>query len=274
MRAAPAVRRAAAARLAAAGCVAATEEAGELCAAAPGPAQLESLLCRREAGEPLAWVTGWTVFCGCRVTVHRGVYVPRHQTEELARRAAAALGRRGVLVDLCTGSGAVAVAVGAAVPGATVVGTDRDPAAAANAAANGVRVVVADLGDGLATGCADVVSAVAPYVPTGAIRLLARDVQAYEPVVALNGGEEGLDVLRRVVAAASRLLVGGGWLLVEVGAGQERGLAPALEAHGFASAVVWHDEDGDVRGLAARRRAGGRAAGAEHRSSISDVHAE
>ncbi len=79
------------------------------------------------------------------------------------------------------------------------------------------------------------------------------DVQRYEPRGALDGGADGLDVARRVVAAASRLLARGGWLLIELGGNQDEGLAPDLAAAGFRTVEAWHDEDGDLRGLAAQR---------------------
>lgn len=123
-------KRALAARLAEAGCVAAWEEAGELMDAAAGdPVLLEALASRRLAGEPLAWVTGWVAFAGHRVGVHPGVYVPRAQTEALVARAVELLPDGGLAADLCTGSGAVALALRRARPRARVVATDVDPAA-------------------------------------------------------------------------------------------------------------------------------------------------
>ena len=98
----------------------------------------------------------------------------------------------------------------------------------------------------------DVVTAVAPYVPTAAIALLPADVQRYEPRVALDGGTDGLDLVRRVVVAAGDLLRAGGWLLLEVGGDQDRVLAPTLAANGFDATTGWWDDDGDLRGLATR----------------------
>lgn len=239
-------------RLAAAGCVAAAEEAAELVAAAPDDGTLEGWLVRREGGEPLAWITGTTRFCGRPLHVAPGVYVPRAQTEELARRAAAVLPPHGRAVDLCTGVGAVAAHLRAEVPTADVVGVDVDRRAAACARRNGVPVVVADLAAALHAEV-DVVTAVAPYVPTRQLSLLPADVQRHEPRLALDGGGDGLDVVRRVVAAAARLLRPGGALLVEVGGDQDDGLAPALE-RSFDRATPWLDDEGDLRGLVARRR--------------------
>lgn len=241
-------------RLLAAGCVAADEEADELVGAAPDRATLERWVRRREEGEPLAWITGTVVFCGRPLRVDPGVYVPRAQTEDLARRAAGLLagaGASGRAVDLCTGSGAVAAHLIAESPSAAVVGVDIDPHAAACARRNGVSAVVGDLDPPLRDHSFDIVTAVAPYVPTGELRFLPTDVQRYEPRRALHGGDDGLDLVRRVVIAAARLLRRGAWLLIEVGGDQDRALHPMLTAHGFAAIITWADEDGDLRGLAA-----------------------
>lgn len=237
-------------RLAAAGCVAAGEEAAELLAAAPDEPTLEAWLRRREQGEPLAWITG-VPFCGRRLYVAPGVYVPRIQSEELARRAAALLPEAGRAVDLCTGAGAVAAHLMAHDPTAAVIGFDLDVRAAACARGNGVPAAVADLAAPVRHADFDVVTAVAPYVPTGELRLLPADVQHYEPRLALDGGVDGLDLVRRVIAAARQLLRPGGWLLLEIGGDQDEGVAPILAAHGFDLVTPWWDDDADLRGVAA-----------------------
>jgi release factor glutamine methyltransferase len=240
-------------RLTAAGCVAAAEEADEMLAATPDDDTLETWLSRRERGEPLAWITGSTTFCGRAVLVSEGVYVPRIQSEELARRAAVLLPSGGSALDLCTGAGAVAVHLKAEVPSGFVVGVERDPKAATCARRNGVPAVIADLAEAIRPGRSfDVVTAVAPYVPTAELRLLPSDVQRYEPALALDGGDEGLDVVRRVVIAAGALLKPGGWLLIELGADQDEQLADDLTNAGLRGPTPWWDEDGDLRGLAAQ----------------------
>jgi release factor glutamine methyltransferase len=241
-------------RLRAAGCVAAEEEADQLVEAAPDGSALQVWLERREKGEPLAWITGTTRFCGHTVKVDPGVYVPRGQSEQLARRAAALLpGIGGRVADLCTGSGAIAVHLSAEVPGATVVGVDNDRRAVACARRNGVAACIGDLHCPLRPAAFDVVTAVAPYVPTEDLRFLPADVQRYEPRSALDGGPDGLAVLRRIVDAAAHLLRAGGWLLTELGGDEDESLLPILAATGFDSVGTWFDEDGDLRGLAARR---------------------
>jgi release factor glutamine methyltransferase len=239
-------------RLRAAGCVAADEEADELLAAASDRATLEAWIRRRERGEPLAWITGTLLFCGHQVRVDPGVYVARLQSEELARRAAALLAEGSRAADLCTGAGAIAVHLMSAVPRARVVGLDVDIASAVCARSNGIPTVVGDLDEPLGARAFDMVTAVAPYVPSGELRLLPADVQTYEPRRALDGGDDGLDLVRRIVHAASRLLRPGGWLLTELGGDQDRLLAKALAMSGFGSVEPWADEDGDLRGLAAQ----------------------
>ena len=240
------------ARLARAGCIAAGEEALQLVTAAPDAATLASWTARRERGEPLAWITGTTRFCGRTILVDAGVYVPRPQTEELAQRAGELLPEGGRAADLCTGSGALAVHLAASVPTADVVGVDIDRRAVRCARSNGVDVVLGDLAAPLGSRLFDMVTSVAPYVPTSHMVFLPADVQCYEPRLALDGGADGLVVVRRVVDAAARLLRQGGWLLVEVGAEQERLLAPTLEASGLAVMASWRDADGDLRGVAAQ----------------------
>ncbi len=246
-----------AASLARAGCVAADEEAAELAARAAGdPALLRSLGERRIRGEPLAWITGRVRFGGLSVAVDPGVYVPRWQSLALARHAAGRLPARGTAVDLCTGSGAIAAALGTARPGARVLATDIDPRAVACARANGVEAFTGDLFGGLPHGLAggvDVVVAVVPYVPTPALRLLPRDTLRFEDAAHYDGGADGTDVLRRVVHESTRFLRPAGSLLLELGGEQADRLRPDLERHGYGEVETWTDEEGDLRGLRATR---------------------
>ena len=215
---------------------------------------LSTLLGRRLAGEPLAWVTGQTSFDGLTVKVDSGVYVPRWQSIELARRAAARLNDRGTAVDLCTGSGALAMALQRRHAGARVLATDLDARAVRCARANGVDAYRGDLFSPLPddiVGAVDVIVAVAPYVPTPALILLPRGTLEFEDAAHYDGGPLGTDVLRRIVAAAPRFLIAGGTLLLEVGGEQAELLEVDLRRAGFTHVECWNDEEGDRRGVEA-----------------------
>ncbi len=253
--------------LSAAGCVAAEDEARDLLQRAGGDrGLLAAMVDRRRAGEPLAWITGAAAFCGLSVAVSPGVFVPRPQSEALARRAAARLPASGVAVDLCTGAGAIALFLARARPGARVVGTDLDPAAVACAVGNTVVAHQGDLFEPLPpalAGRVDVVVGVVPYVPTAELRFLPRDARDFEPKMALDGGPDGTDVLRRAIAEAPRWLRPGGHLLLELGADEAELLVGDLDRAGFTRVERLHDEDGDVRGIEAllSSRTDGGAAG-------------
>jgi release factor glutamine methyltransferase len=141
-----------------------------------------------------------------------------------------------------------------------VLATDLDPDAVACARANGVDAYVSDLDAALPSdlaGMVDVVTAVPPYVPDADLEVLPRDVQAWEPRLALLGGVDGLDTTRRVVEAAVRLLRVGGHLLVEIGGDQAGALSEIVERAGFAGVDVLRDAEGDHRGIEATRSGGG-----------------
>jgi release factor glutamine methyltransferase len=244
-------------QLAANGCVAPEEEAAELIrAAADGSRPLEELVARRLRGEPLAWITGFVRFCGLRVHVDPGVYVPRPHTQALARRAASLLPPAGVAVDLCTGSGAVAAVLGAAGRGATVLATDMDPAAVACAQRNGVRALSGDLDEPLpesVRGRVHVMTAVVPYVPGEELHLLPRDVLAHEPRHALDGGPGGTSFLEQVARLSVDWLAPGGRVLLELGGDQAGAVAGTMESGGLSDIRVYRDGDGDDRAIEGRR---------------------
>jgi release factor glutamine methyltransferase len=240
-----------------AGFVSAHQDVLELIAAAGG--DLELVRCwaeRRLDGEPLAWLTGFVIFAGSYVRIDRGVYVPRPQTEALARRAVSLLPAQGLAADLATGSGAIAVVLRYARPSARVVATDIDPDACRCARSNDVEVYQGNLDEPLPVGLAgrfDVVTAVVPYVPTEEMAFLPRDVQRHEPTLALDGGPRGVAVLEQAVRAGSRLLHSRGALLLELGADQDGALGPVLDACGFTLSDRIVDDDGDLRGIHATR---------------------
>jgi release factor glutamine methyltransferase len=244
-----------AALLAGAGFVAARDEADELLARAHGDAGLLAALVRRRlTGEPLAWITGSVSFCGVEIRVDPGVYVPRRQSEPLARRAVERLPEDGAAIDLCTGSGALARILMTERPGARVVASDADERAVACAAANGVEVYGGDLFAPLPRsleGGVDVVVGVVPYVPTPELALLQRDTFTFESVLAYDGGRDGTEILRRVLRDGPRFLRRGGALLLEIGGAQADALGADLARFGYVGSAVLIDEEGDVRGLEA-----------------------
>ena len=259
-------REALATRLTAAGFIAAEEEADELLASAAGDAALlDSLVGRRLTGEPLAWIIGHTWFCGVQLRVDPGVYVPRWQSEALARRAVERLPAKGVAIDLCTGSGAIARTLMVNRPGARVVASDVEERAIACAAANGVEAYRGDLFAPLPReldGRVDVVVGVVPYVPTPALPLLQRDTFAFESPLAYDGGRDGTDILRRVLRDSTRFLRRGGALLLELGGDQADALGDDLARLGYDDISVLVDDEGDVRGIEATLKPGaGRSIG-------------
>jgi release factor glutamine methyltransferase len=240
------------ARLADAGFLAARDEAEELVSCAHDKSALEPMLVRRLGGEPLAWITGFTTFCGLKVRVGSGVYVPRWQSEPLARRAVARLPANGVAIDLCTGSGAIAMVLLDERPDARIVASDVDDRSVACAASNGVAVFRGDLFSAFPLeleGIVDVIVGVVPYVPTSSLRFLARDTLAFESSLSYDGGPDGTDILRRVVAESSRFLRPGGALLLELGGDEVDVLQSDLARHRFTDLTIIFDDDGDVRGI-------------------------
>jgi release factor glutamine methyltransferase len=258
-------------KLRAAGCVFAEDEARLLVAAARTPGELDAMVERRASGLPLEQVVGWAEFCGRRVGVDPGVFVPRRRTEFLvqeavrlarafpARRPVAPTGEAGsvVVVDLCCGSGAVglAVAAGLRAAGAGAVelhAADIEPAAvacarrnAAAAEAIGARVYQGDLYEPLPDGLrgrVNVLTANVPYVPSEEVALLPAEARDHEPRVALDGGADGLEVLRRVAAKAPYWLAPGGVLLTESSERQAEQAAAVLTASGLSAEVAHSDE--------------------------------
>ncbi|HEX6581913.1 MAG TPA: HemK/PrmC family methyltransferase [Actinomycetota bacterium] len=243
--------------LAKGGCVAPEAEAdGLLTAAREGAGPIEELVRRRLRGEPLAWITGSVTFCGRRVRIDPGVFVPRPHTEALARRAVELLPDQGIAVDLCTGSGVVAVVLAAARPRALVAGTDVDPFAVACARRNGVPASEGDLDGPLPPalrGRIDLMTAVVPYVPTEELHLLPRDVLEHEPRRALDGGSGGTRVLVRAAGVASRWLPPGGSVLLELGLDQAAEMTAILTDLGFTDIRTHADADGQDRAIEGRR---------------------
>ncbi|MBT2498870.1 putative protein N(5)-glutamine methyltransferase [Agromyces sp. ISL-38] len=239
-------------RLRAAGCVFAEDEArllleaSEGAGAADAAAELERLVRRRVAGEPLEQLVGWAEFAGLRIHVEPGVFVPRRRTEFLAAEAgrlasevAARSGGLPVVVDLCCGTGAIGAAIADAASPIELVAADLDPAAVRAARRNleprGGLVVEGDLFDPLPErlrGRVDVLAVNAPYVPS----------DDHEARLALDGGGDGLDVHRRVAASAGLWLAPGGHLLIETSEEQAPVTAAIVRAGGLEERIVRSEE--------------------------------
>ncbi|MFE2377451.1 putative protein N(5)-glutamine methyltransferase [Streptomyces sp. NPDC059398] len=231
--------------LRAAGCVFAEDEAELLVSTARDPAELAAMVDRRVLGLPLEHVLGWAEFCGLRVAVDPGVFVPRRRTEFLVERAVALAPPGAVVVDLCCGSGALGAALAAALDGAELHAADVDPAAVRcarrNVAAAGGRVYEGDLYGPLPRslrGRVDILLANVPYVPTEEIELLPAEARVHEARVALDGGADGLDVLRRVTADALPWLAPGGHLLFETSERQAPAAVRTVTGGGLSARVA------------------------------------
>ncbi len=263
------------ARLRAAGCVFAEDEARILRSSACDKAELTAMVDKRALGFPLEQVVGWAGFCGLRIEVDPEVFVPRRRTEFLVEQAvflagqavflagqtvfpvgqAVALTSAGpIAVDLCCGSGAVGVALAARAKLGALYAADLDPVAVRCARRNlepiGARVSQGDLYDALPpdlAGRVGIMTANVPYVPTGQFALLPAEARQHEARAALDGGLDGLEVARRVAAGAVDWLAPGGHVLIEISESQapaavaaftRPGLSPRLVSSGELAATV------------------------------------
>lgn len=246
-------------RLRAAGCVFAEDEALLLTAAASSAGELADLVERRVAGAPLEVLLGWVEFCGLRIVVAPGVFVPRRRTEALVAEAVRLTGPGAVVVDLCCGSGAVAAAVLTVRPDVDLHAADVDPAAVACARGNlpGVPVHEGDLFDALPEelrGRIAVLTANVPYVPTDAIALMPPEARDHEPRGTLDGGPDGLALARRVAADGAAWLAPGGSLLFECSEGQASAALELVTAVGLRARQVSDDERGATVVVGTRAR--------------------
>lgn len=237
------------ARLRAAGCVFAEDEARLLIDAG---GELDELVARRVRGEPLEQILGWAEFRGLRVAVAPGVFVPRARTAELVDAAIPLLRAAGdmpVLVDLCCGTGALGLACAREVA-VRLVAADIEPAAVSCARRNlgsAGEVFEGDLFGAIPDelrGTVTVLLANVPYVPSDAVATLPPEARDHEPRRALDGGADGLDVLRRVAAGAPEWLAPGGHLLMETSAAQADPALAALARHGMAGRLAGSGEHG------------------------------
>lgn len=240
------------ARLRSVGCVFAEDEAELLIAAAHAPGELDRMVELRVSGLPLEHLLGWAEFCGQHIAVDQGVFVPRRRTEYLVQEAARIARPGAVVVDLCCGSGAVGTALAAAVGGIELHAADVDPVAIRCAARNigpaGGQVHEGDLYSALPEtlrGRVEVLVANAPYVPTDSIGMMPPEARLHEPLIALDGGADGLDVHRRIAGEAPLWLAPGGHLLIETSVRQAPTTAALFELAGLSARVV-HSEEFDA----------------------------
>jgi release factor glutamine methyltransferase len=227
----------------------AEDEAALLISAAHDDAELDRMVEQRVAGLPIEHVVGFAEFCGLRILLDAGVFVPRRRTEHLVAEALWLTGPGSVVVDLCCGSGALGVAVHAGQPGISLYAADLDPVAVACARRNvepiGGQVFEGDLYAALPAtlrGRIDVLLANVPYVPTDEVRFLPAEARLHEPLTTLDGGADGLAILRRVGAEASSWLAPGGSVLTETSDDQAPTAASIFTAAGLTARITKSDE--------------------------------
>lgn len=218
----------------------------------------ESYLARRLAGEPIAYILGTWEFFSIELAVEPPMLVPRPETEHLVEAVLAFIGDRPARVlDLCTGTGCVAIAIAKSAPRATVAAVDINSAAVAlarrNVARHGlgerVKLVEGDLFAALPSGEAsfDAICANPPYVAEGEWAGLSDTIRKYEDPRALVSGLDGLDCIRRIVAEVPKYLRPGGLLALEMGQGQAAAVRTVLETAGFGSIKILNDLAGIPR---------------------------
>jgi release factor glutamine methyltransferase len=212
---------------------------------AEATARFHALVERRATHEPVQHLLGYEEFRGLRIAVTPDVLIPRPETEGLVERALELLAERAgpIVADIGTGSGAIACALASARPDLEMLAVDQSLGALAVASENvrglglttRVRLLAGDLFGPLASlgGSLDMVVANPPYLPSGIIPTLPAEVERFEPHLALDGGPDGLRMLRRLVAQSPRFLLPGAWLLMEIGEEQAGPLASLMAAEGF-----------------------------------------
>jgi len=235
---------------------------------ARGLAELRAMIARKREGTPLAYLTGRQSFMGFELLAGPAALIPRHETEIVGRAAVAAIRSKSLAIDVCTGSGNLALAMAFHEPRARVFGADLSEAAVALATRNAEFTKLAGRvefrsGDLFAPfegpefiGQCDVVSCNPPYIAAAKIQKLPQEISAHEPAMAFDGGVFGVSILMRLVKEAPKFLKPGGALCFEVGLGQGPGMKKLLLPLPWVSRVECHtDAAGSIRALVAHARA-------------------
>lgn len=223
-----------------------------------------SVIERRRSGEPIQYIVGEAEFYGLPFRVTRDVLIPRPETEHAVERVLELAGGLNWLriVDVGTGSGAIAVALASKLPHAAITATDLSPAALAvarenaarNSVADRIRFLGGDLLDPVRGGFFNIVVSNPPYVPESDRELLSVEVRDFEPALALFADADGLAVYRRLIPGAAAALCPGGWVVLEIGYGQQGAVRELLGEAGFCDIDFTADLQGIPRVACARRR--------------------
>jgi release factor glutamine methyltransferase len=221
---------------------------------------VQDMVQRRLTGEPVAYITGGWEFYGVPLEITRDVLIPRPDTEvmvEAAIRLFAGRNPKPRILDLCAGSGCIGCALGVHMPGSRVVLVDNDHKALAvcrkNVEKNALetRVVCIDADatqkPPMLLGKFDLLVCNAPYIPTAEIETLDASVKDYEPYAALDGGEDGLDIIRPVVSLWKSVLRDRGTIMLEIGEGQSPAVQALLAENGFGNIHALPDTGGTER---------------------------
>lgn len=224
----------------------------------------EHVVARRTRREPISYITGTREFWGLDFEVTPDVLIPRHETELVVEEALERLdkGARPLIVDVGTGSGCLAIVLAREVPGARVIATDVSAGALRVARRNAARHGVADRVTFVETSflhgieeAADLIVSNPPYVPSVSAPGLMPEVRDYEPSVALFGGNDGLESLRRVLSESVAKLVSGGWLIMEFGCGQDDDVSALVTEYPALQLVTIRHDLQDIPRTAVIRRA-------------------
>jgi release factor glutamine methyltransferase len=229
-------------------------------------AQIDALLKRRTGREPLQYILGYTEFYGLKIKVGTGVLIPRPETELLAEEAIKTISKckmqnaKCKILDLCTGSGCIALALAKAFPDAQVYGTDMSADALGyageNAELNNIKNITflkGDLFKPVKDMQFDMIISNPPYIRKDDMKLLQPEIMDWEPVAALDGGEDGLDYYRKIISGAGEYLKENGFLMLEIGMGQSDPIREMAEDEGFADIHILKDYAGIERIVKAQK---------------------